>query len=1138
MPLSSPNFQFLKKHDSHLLKLAAGAEAYCFTEPDLALTRVRQLSEAIVASVLKYSPQDTSNRPSFLSQINQLLDQGILSRELGDALHTIRRLANDAVHTGHAEQGKALHGIKLIRGVAIWFHKLSKPKFKAGAFVPPPSPVNASEELQKELVELRTKLAKEQLARNEAENKASSLAEAHAQAVSESEKAYEDQLAALELAAESEQKWQETQEAFLSSKTKEAKVTPKEAKEVTKTAKKAAKEFPSELDEGETREIIDAQLRDAGWIADTIKLRYASGDRPERGLNKAIAEWPTSSGPVDYALFIGTELVAVAEAKRFNKDLPPVLGQARRYAKDIDPKKYSFPAGSPWLEYKTPFAFAGNGRPFHKQLPEKSGILFHDLRLDTNKSKALDGWRSPQGLLDELEIDKVKANQDLSDHPVDLPLLRRYQRKAISAIEENIAKGHDALLLAMATGTGKTRTAISLIYRLIQHKRFKRILFLVDRTTLGEQSYDDGFNRIQLEALQTFTDIYNVAQLGDTKIEKETKVHIATVQSMVRRVVLLSDDPPPPVDQYDCVIIDECHRGYVLDKDMDDSEITFRSEADFISKYRRVVEHFHAVKIGLTATPALHTSQIFGKPVFNYSYREAVTDGYLCDHTPPTRITTALVKHGIKWKKGDEVLTYNPADASIESHEAPDEVLREVEAFNTQVITKPFNETISEELAQYLDPDTPGKTLVFCATDSHADIFVTALKDALDTAYGPQPDSLIAKITGSGMQADKTLLRRFKNEQHPKIAVTVDLLTTGIDVPQITKLIFVRRVKSRILYEQMLGRATRLCENLFGDGEDKEVFEIFDTVDIYAALEPVNTMKPVVTKTNAAITDLLGFMTDAIAVNDSTAIESFHRQLVVKVRRLRKKMACKSEELTTRFPSLTPESLIEAISSSPGAAADLFEIHQDLPQWLDDLTKSSTPRSILISEHPDQVTEISSGYGDGREKPEDYLDRFNQWIEEHKSTHEALKLVLTAPGSLKKKELRSLVLMMDDAGFPISQIQPAWREVKHEMCAAKILGYIRAQALGSPLLPYEQRVDAAAERILAKPDFRWTENQKRWLSRIVKQIKDSVIVDRDSLQAGAFASAGGFDTINKSFSGKLESLLTDLHTEIWQDPAA
>ncbi len=155
MPLVSPNFRFLGKHDPHLLKLAAGSEAYYFTEPDLALTRVRQLSEAIVASVSRYTPQDANNRLSFLSQINQFLDQGILSRELGDALHTIRRMANNAVHTGHAEQGKALHGIKLIRGVAIWFHRLSKPDFKAGAFVPPPSPADASDELRKELEELK-----------------------------------------------------------------------------------------------------------------------------------------------------------------------------------------------------------------------------------------------------------------------------------------------------------------------------------------------------------------------------------------------------------------------------------------------------------------------------------------------------------------------------------------------------------------------------------------------------------------------------------------------------------------------------------------------------------------------------------------------------------------------------------------------------------------------------------------------------------------------------------------------------------------------------------------------------------------------------------------------------------------------
>jgi len=623
--VQSVNFRFLSKHSSHLLKLAAGAEAYCFTEPDLCLTRLRQLCEAIAANVSRYSSTARDRKPDLLSLINGMQDDGILTRELVDAFHTIRRMANEAVHSGTAEFGTALHALKLGRGIAIWFHRLKHPNFKPGAFIPPPKPEESSAELAAELEELKQKYAEEHKALEAAQDRITTLSEARERAEAQATKAYEDQIAALELAQESEDKLQATQVQFIEEQTNQAKPTKKESDQVQVAAKKASQAFLAELGEAETREIIDAQMRDAGWEADTKTIRASAGTRPEPGKNKAIAEWPTASGPVDYALFIGRELVAVAEAKRFDVDIPAKhSSQTLRYARDVDSKGYPLPEGSPWVDYIVPYAFTTNGRPYLKQLQEKSGIYYQDLRLPTNKACAIDGWRTPEGLLAELKQDIPTANQDLSESPVDLPGLRPYQIEAISETESAIIAGQNELLLAMATGTGKTRTAVSLIYRLIKAKRFRRILFLVDRTELGSQAFENGFDQIKLEGINTFTEIYNVAELGETQIEQETKVHIATVQSMVRRITQVSDEPPPPVDQYDCVIIDECHRGYNLDKEMDEHELTFRSEADFISKYRRVVEHFHSVKIGLTATPAQHTSDIFGRPVYTYSYREAV----------------------------------------------------------------------------------------------------------------------------------------------------------------------------------------------------------------------------------------------------------------------------------------------------------------------------------------------------------------------------------------------------------------------------------------------------------------------------------------------------------------------------------
>ena len=213
----------------------------------------------------------------------------------------------------------------------------------------------------------------------------------------------------------------------------------------------------------------------------------------------------------------------------------------------------------------------------------------------------------------------------------------------------------------MATGTGKTKVSIALIYRLLKAQRFRRVLFLVDRSALGEQAAN-AFKDTRMENLQTFADIFGIKELEDQAPDTETAVHIATVQGMVQRVLYPGEgQAPPPVDQYDCIVVDECHRGYLLDRELSDAELMFRGYEDYISKYRRVIEYFDAVKIGLTATPALHTVEIFGRPVYTYSYRDAVIDGYLVDHEPPIQLTTYLSAHGITWQAGEEIKVYDPA---------------------------------------------------------------------------------------------------------------------------------------------------------------------------------------------------------------------------------------------------------------------------------------------------------------------------------------------------------------------------------------------------------------------------------------------------------------------------------------------
>lgn len=909
---------------------------------------------------------------------------------------------------------------------------------------------------------------------------------------------------------------------------------PASVETTVKQAQQANTSLADELDESQTRLLIDGQLRAAGWEADSQELRYAKGTRPEAHHHRAIAEWPTSSGPVDYALFHGKTLVGLVEAKRQSKDVPGVLAQTKRYSRDFklnDAGEY--PPGAPWDDHHAPFLFATNGRPYLQQLRTVSGIWFLDTRAPANLPRPLNGWYSPAGLLAELNLRRGIADADLHHTPNDLPGLRPYQREAIARTEACLALGQRDLLLAMATGTGKTRTCVSLLYRLIRAKRFRRILFLVDRTELGTQA-GEAFTGVKLENLQSFSQIYDVKEIGDARPDEETRVHLATVQGMVKRLLYPSDTQEPfPVDTYDCIIIDECHRGYTLDRELADDEIGFLDENDYISKYRRVLDHFDAVRIGLTATPAIHTTEIFGKPVFTYSYRQAVIDGHLIDHEPPVRLVTALAEDGIHWTVGEPLHLLDPAAGTVDLTEAPDEIDMDVEQFNSRVITEPFNRTLCIELARHIDPTLPGKTLIFCANDAHADLVVDLLSQALAERYVGVHQDTVAKITGKSDKPGQ-LIRRYKNEELPKIGVTVDLLTTGIDVPAIINLVFIRRVKSRILYEQMLGRATRLCPNLFGPGEDKEVFHIYDAVDLYATLKDFTDMKPVVSDPALTLRQLV----DALLSTSATAASRpyFHEAVVARLQRKRSLLRQHNDALAYRSGHGADALIEHLLTGGPAAGIALFTAKPGLADYIDSLRKPGSRAGIPVSHHPDELRRVETGYGTAQ-RPEDYLESFGAWLKEHIATLPALIVVTQRPRDLTRAQLKELALALDTAGFPQTYLRSAWRDARSEDIAAGIVGYIRAQALGSPLVPYADRVDRALQAITHGKRYHWTAPQRQWLARIGKQLHKEHVIDRDAFNEGAWLNNGGFDAVNRIFDGKLEPLLGDLQAEVWRDSA-
>jgi type I restriction enzyme R subunit len=648
----------------------------------------------------------------------------------------------------------------------------------------------------------------------------------------------------------------------------------------------------------------------------------------------------------------------------------------------------------------------------------------------------------------------------------------------------------------------------------------------VDRSALGEQAAGE-FTTTKIISGKAFADIFGLKKLADVTPEKETKVHICTIQGLVKRVLYAADaSEAPPVDQYDLMVVDECHRGYLLDREMSDAELSFRGQEDYVSKYRRVLEYFDAVKIGLTATPALHTTEIFGDPIFTYSYRQAVIDGFLIDHEPPIRIETALARAGIVFEKDQQLDLLNTRTGEVNLAHAPDEIRFDVEHFNKQVITAEFNRVVAEELANHIDPSAPGagKMLIFAATDAHADIVVAEIKKAFARKYGDIDDAAVRKITGS-VDRVGTLIRSYRNDTNPKIAVTVDLLTTGVDVPSITNLVFLRRVNSRILYEQMIGRATRLCPEI-----GKEVFRVFDAVDLYPHLQNLTDMKPVVVNPSISFETLVK---ELIAADKDAHRETIRQQLAVKLRRILKRLSpekrAKFEATAGEAPETTLKRLLEA---KPAELVGWFASRSGIGPILDwQGDGDGPPRFVPISHHPDEIVGVTRGYGAAK-KPEDFLDGFSAFVRDNINTIAALKLVVQRPRDLTRADLRELRLALDQRGYSEANLRRAWADAKNVDIAASVIGFVRQAALGDPLLPYADRVKSAMRRVLESK--KWSDPQRRWLGRIGEQVEKEIVVDRAALDRDPFAADGGFTRLNKVFDGELEHVLSGINEEMWK----
>src|SRR5712691_2778821 len=826
---------------------------------------------------------------------------------------------------------------------------------------------------------------------------------------------------------------------------------------------------------------IDPKLDACGWPV------HEGSATPLRQAHRTEEE-ETENGPADYALWLDGHVTGVVEAKKLALGPQNVLTQAERYARGLRGSHYNFSG------LRAPFLYATNGEI----------IWFHDVRHPLNRSRRVAAFHTPNALREFLSRDFAGACSKLAGAANDHPMLRPYQRDANAAVEQAIADRKRHMLVAMATGTGKTFTMVNQAYRLMKSGVARRVLFLVDRRALAAQAVR-AFASFEAEPGRKFDSIYEVYSSRfqkddfgeDEKFDPKLMpvsyltdpqpghafVYVCTIQRMAinllgRDAIFgvgnegLDDDADRldiPIHAFDVVIADECHRGYTAAEQ---------------SVWRNTLDHFDAVKIGLTATPASHTTSYFQHLVYRYDYRDAVRDGYLVDYDVVT-IRSDVRLRGVFLREGEQVEKVDPLSGVTQLDLLEDERHFETTEIEEKVTAPDSNRKIIDEVKKYaLAHETQHgrfpKTLVFAVNDlphtSHADQLVQLCRDAFGRG-----EAFLQKITG---RVDRPLqrIREFRNRPHPAIAVTVDLLSTGVDIPDLEFIVFLRPVKSRILFEQMLGRGTRKGERC----SDKSHFTVFDCFD--------GTLL-------AYFKEATGITAEPLDQSSRTIVEVIddvwnNRDrdynigcLVKRLHRIDKQMAA---EARGPFTAFIPDGDLAKFARGLGTA-----LRAEFVQTMKTLRDGSFQELLLHYPRAQRVFYVAPGVEDSVEsqwlfrdgggneyKPEEYLEEFARFVAENRTQIEAIRILLDRPRDWSSAALNELrqKLVQSRYRFTAENLQKA-HEVRYHRALADIISMVKHAAdEQEPLLTAGERVERAFRKLLAGQTF--SQEQQLWLDRI------------------------------------------------------
>lgn len=914
------------------------------------------------------------------------------------------------------------------------------------------------------------------------------------------------------------------------------------------------------------RDQIDKLLTASGWVIHdkkTFNLSASTG--------VAIREWQTDVGPADYVLFVDKKPVGIIEAKREEEGLKLTVheDQSTDYAK----------AKLKYIDYgPLPFVY------------ESTGVVtrFTDYRDPKPRSRPVFSFHRPETFQKWLKEEKTLRAR-FCDIPGLAPDgLRDCQVQAITNLEQSFRENRPKALIQMATGSGKTFTAITFIYRLLKFAKAKRVLFLVDTKNLGEQA-EQEFKRYEpQDDNRLFPELYGVTRLSSSFVPNDSEVYISTIQrlySILKGTPLDEKDeednpnekwqpkePLPvvynekiPMEFFDFVVIDECHRS-------------------IYNLWKQVLDYFDAFQIGLTATPDNRTFGYFNQNlVCDYGYQKAVEDGVLVPYNV-FEIETKVTQQGSKIELGEyvssrEKLTrkqfWNTLDEEVEynAKQLDDKV---VNVNQIRLIVKAVKDNLPAMFPDRLDKDgnfEVPKMLIFAKSDSHADDIINIVREEF-----AEENKFCKKITYRSEEDPKSVLQQFRNSYYPRVAVTVDMIATGTDIRPLEVLLFMRDVKSRSYYEQMKGRGTRTCslEELRTTGTPtakftKDHFVIIDAIGVEKSRK--TDSRPLEKKPGLSLKEVLEGV--AMGATDEAMLTTLANRLIRLDKQINEKektaFAEKAngytinhlvKQLLHAHDPDTIENLTQQVKAdNPGAAPDTIEAkireqHQEIVEQAVAVFNSYELRDFIVDirkkydqivDHinPDELVNIG-WVKDNKADAEVLVNDFKSWIEEHKTEITALQLFYGQPyqrRELTYKMIKDLVETIKNAKPPMAPLS-IWRayeqlekvngQPKNELMALVAL-IRRVSGLDETLTAYDKTVDRNFQEWVFKKQagaLKFSEEQMQWLRMTKDTIATSLHIDRDDFDLNPFNAMGGLGKMWQLFGEKTDEIMNELNEEL------